>query len=121
MEMKKHYQLGINYWMYNWAEHTVCIWIYELMYFYVGSNKLATLNMTQPFSAVFSEKQNSILILMQFPSLVKTLNKKAEKNKKNTAKIPNSTSEGEGHYKSIKEGEQKNDDTLACYGKFTIS
>lgn len=36
--------------------------------------------------------------------LVKTANKKAEKNKKSTLKAPNSISE-EGQYNSIKEGE----------------
>lgn len=53
---------------------------------------------------------------MSFPSSVKTPNKKAEKNKK----TPNSISEGEGHYNSIKEGEEKTDDILTCYGKFMI-
>lgn len=42
---------------------------------------------------------------MSFPSLVKTANKKAEKNKKSALKTSNSISEGEGQYNSIKEGE----------------
>ena len=58
---------------------------------------------------------------MLFPSLVKTANKKAEKNKKGTLKTPNSISEGDRQYNSMKEGEWRTVDTLTCYGKFMIS
>lgn len=58
---------------------------------------------------------------MLFPFLVKTANKKAEKNKKGALKIPNSVSEGDRQDNPMKEGEWRAVDTLTFYGKFMIS
>jgi len=48
---------------------------------------------------------DSFLVQMSFPFLVKAPNKKAEKSKKSTLKNSNSITEGDRQYSSIKEGE----------------
>ena len=71
----------------------------------------------------FFKMENSLIYvpaLMLFPFLVKTANKKAEKTKKGALRTPNSISEGEGQYNSIKEGEWTTGDTHTCW-KFMIS
>ncbi len=85
---------------------------------YIDSNESAFLKANWPVEPPFKKCKHfmSVPVLMTFPCFVKTANKKAEKNKK-SLKTPNSISEGEGQYSSIKEGEWRIDVTLTCCGK----